>query len=153
MRLIRDVNKLELQGSKSRIQHKSFRQEVTGVIVNEKLNVPKRYVKKLREYLYLIENYGVDYATKCYAKDNFKDRPNVSKDVPDLQSILGGKLNYLSMIKGKEDNTVIQLTARYKRIFDIQSKPKKQKTTQLDNILNILLNKGLEEAMKAYLTK
>jgi len=152
-RLITEVHKLELQETKSRIQHKSFRQEVTGVIVNEKLNVPKRFVKTLKMHLYLIEKYGETFATGCYQKDFYKDRPNISKEVIDLKAILGGKLHYLSMIKGKDDNVVIQLTERYKRIFEIQSKPKKQKPTQLDQILNILLNKGLEEAMKAYLTK
>ena len=152
-RLITEVHKLELQETKSRIQHKSFRQEVTGVIVNEKLNVPKRFVKNLKMHLYLIEKYGETFATECYQKDFSKDRPNISKEVIDLKAILGGKLHYLSMIKGKDDNVVIQLTERYKRIFEIQSKPKKQKPTQLDQILNILLNKGLEEAMKAYLTK
>jgi retron-type reverse transcriptase len=152
-RLISEIHKLELQETKSRIQHKSFRQEVTGVIVNEKLNVPKRFLKNLKMYLYLIEKYGEAFATQCFQKDFAKDRPNVSKEVIDLKAILGGKLNYLSMIRGKDDNVVIQLTERYKRIFEIQSKHKKPKPTQLDQILNILLNKGLEEAMKAYLTK
>ena len=39
-----------------------YRQEATGLIVNDKVNVPRRYVKQIRMWLYYWENYGYEKA-------------------------------------------------------------------------------------------
>ncbi|MDB4710305.1 reverse transcriptase family protein [Flavobacteriales bacterium] len=74
--------KFYLKHSKTRIQTRQMRQEVTGVVVNEKLNVNRNYVRNLRA---LIHNYVSN------------------KKLPDNTAmVIMGKLEFLQMIKGKE---------------------------------------------------
>jgi retron-type reverse transcriptase len=150
-RIICDSQKFEIQEAKTRIQHKSFRQEVTGIVVNQKLNVTKRYIKNVRMYLYLIERYGLEKATLNYVRDTKKDRPNKSVESINLRNILNGKIQYLRMVRGKEDSVSKGLEKRFLKAFDIKSKITKAKPSELDEILNILLKQGIDEAMKLYL--
>jgi len=150
-RIICDSQKFEIQEAKTRIQHKSFRQEVTGIVVNQKLNVTKQYIKKVRMYLYLIERYGLEKATLNYVRDTKKDRPNKSVESINLRNILNGKIQYLQMVRGKEDSVSKCLEKRYLKAFDIKPKINKTKPSELDEILNILLKQGIDEAMKIYL--
>ena len=46
---------------KTRFQSNKTRQEVTGLIVNNtNINVPKKYIKTIRQELYYIKKYGID---------------------------------------------------------------------------------------------
>ena len=47
-----------IKESKTRLQKDGYRKEVTGLLVNEKLNVQLRYIKQLRMWLYYWEQYG-----------------------------------------------------------------------------------------------
>ena len=62
---------------KTRIQHKNYRQDVTGIIVNGKYpKVKKEYKNKLRQEIYYCKKYGVYNHLKqigCMEKANFKE--------------------------------------------------------------------------------
>ena len=49
-----------LNRKKTRLASQGQRQAVTGVIVNEKLAVPREYKRRLRQELYYIEKYGME---------------------------------------------------------------------------------------------
>jgi RNA-directed DNA polymerase len=51
---------LELNEAKTRLMQRHQRQEVTGIVVNEKLQAPRRDRRELRKVLYFIEKYGLD---------------------------------------------------------------------------------------------
>lgn len=46
---------------KTRLMKRHQRQEVTGVVVNEKLQVPRITRRDLRQAIYYIERFGLDY--------------------------------------------------------------------------------------------
>ena len=50
---------LKVNENKIRVRRRGQRQEVTGVIVNEKLQAPKEMRRKLRQSVYYIEKYGL----------------------------------------------------------------------------------------------
>ena len=52
---------------KSRIQKTAVRQEVTGITVNEKLNLPRSYVRKVRAALHNWEKQGYERANAKFA--------------------------------------------------------------------------------------
>lgn len=56
--VLQDAN-LKVNEKKIRIRKPGQRQEVTGVIVNEKIQAPKEMRKKLRQSVYYIEKYGL----------------------------------------------------------------------------------------------
>jgi RNA-directed DNA polymerase len=94
---------------KQRLQTPETRQEVTGIVVNERPNVPREYIRQIRAMLHNWETKGYETASaalrqhypvsKAYARHQGK--------VPKLERVLAGKIAYLGMIRGKE-NTVFQ---------------------------------------------
>jgi RNA-directed DNA polymerase len=56
--VLRDAN-LQINEKKIRIRTPGQRQEVTGVIVNEKIQAPKEMRRKLRQSVYYIEKFGL----------------------------------------------------------------------------------------------
>jgi RNA-directed DNA polymerase len=92
-RIIRKKNNLKLNKSKTRIQSKNKRQEVTGIVVNDKLNVNRIYIRNLRA---LIHNYKMGKAEK------------------NAQAVISGKLEFLKMIKGK-DRVYRNLLSQFKK--------------------------------------
>ncbi len=50
---------LELNNNKIHIVHKSSSQKVTGIVVNEKLQVNIKYRNKIRQEIYYIKKFGL----------------------------------------------------------------------------------------------
>jgi RNA-directed DNA polymerase len=50
---------LQINEKKIRVRKPSQRQEVTGVIVNEKIQAPREMRRKLRQSVYYIEKFGL----------------------------------------------------------------------------------------------
>ncbi len=146
-------NKLGINDKKTRLQQSGFRQEVTGLTVNEKVNVNRRYVKQLRNWLYLWERYGIEKATEKFRKDynsSEKGRGYSKKDSANFKQVLDGKLLFLKMVKGENDSTYRKLKKRFDKL---QSKNNSQKETKnapkanLSSILESIWNDGLDKAM------
>jgi hypothetical protein len=109
-RIIQDQG-FTINDKKTRLQKLGARQEVTGIIVSEKLNVTQKYVRDIRNILYIWNRYGYGVAYgKFYPK--YKDeKGHVKKGEPDLMNVIDGKLMYLKMVKGEEDSV-------YKSLYD-----------------------------------
>ncbi len=84
------------------------RREVTGVVVSDKINVPRSYIKQLRVLLHLWEKYGYAQAQIIFTRNFCKGMEK------NLANVIDGKINYLEMIKGKEDATYRKLKSRFK---------------------------------------
>lgn len=85
---------LKVNDSKTKTYVRGIRQEVTGVIVSDKLNVSRQYVKQLRVLLHLWEKYGYEQAQTIFSRDFCK---GVNKN---LCNVIEGKINYLEIIFG-----------------------------------------------------
>ena len=114
-RIIANEN-FEINPKKTRLQKKGYRQEVTGIVVNSKANVRRKYIKEVRTYFYLIEKYGLEKAERVFVQHQYKNNPNL-KNYKYLSSVLLGKLEYLKSVKGKEDSTYLKLKNRYDICF------------------------------------
>lgn len=111
-RIILEQN-FHLKSSKTRLQKREYRQEVTGLVVNETPNVPKRYIKELRKWLYLWERYGYSRTAVLFLKAYYKDKGHVKHPNARMENVLDGKLNYLKMVRGSSDPRYIDLKRRY----------------------------------------
>lgn len=145
LKRIIQLEDLEINPSKTRLQKKGSRQEVTGIIVNEGLNVSKRYIKQLRMYLYYCEKYGIEKATEIYTRDykEVRKEGELFREPDKLENILKGKLNFLSMVKGKDDKVYVKLSNRFNLLFDTKS-------TLLDQIILHWMEFGIDSARKEY---
>lgn len=167
-RIIADQN-FHIKESKTRLQKTGYRQEVTGLIVNDKVNVRKRYIKQIRMWLYYWEKYGYNKAEAIFLRDYFIDKSHVKNAKPDFQNVLSGKLEYLKMVKGSYNSTYLILNQRCEKLIG-ENQPPPSKFSENINIsedelslsvlnfneqdlnktVSLILEKGVEEALNNY---
>jgi retron-type reverse transcriptase len=137
-----------INDKKTRLQKRGSRQEVTGVIVCEKANVTKKYVKEIRNLLYIWERYGYDEAVKRFHPRYKAEKGHVKKHNPNLYAVLEGKLLYLKMVKGENDYVYKRLQGKYDHLMEVKNpiiKPTDNQTnnealiSELENLLDELL--------------
>lgn len=104
-----------LNEEKTHLQRRGRRQEVTGLMVTEKVNVSRRYVREIRSLLYIWERYGYEDACQAALK-SYKQQHGKTKGhqhcVP-LNKVLGGKLDYMKMVRGADDPLYQRFVNRY----------------------------------------
>lgn len=137
------------------MQGYGYRQEVTGLVVNEKVNVRRRYVKDIRRWLYLWERYGYKKAAAIFKKDYGQDKGHVKNTDALFESVLAGKLMYMQMVKGADDSTYRKLRKRYNTLMQVDEKladaAAQEGSEGMDDlIIETMMNKGLDEAMKLF---
>ncbi len=147
-RLIKE-EKLAINPMKTRLQKAGYRQEVTGLIVNDKVNVRRRYVKQIRMWLYYWEKYGYEKAEQIFKRDYIADKGHVKNINAHLVNVLDGKLEFLKMVKGIEDGTYKGLKERFDKLTGLKE-TKDQSKIDLNSVLNTLVNQGLNKAMNLY---
>lgn len=109
----------QINSSKTRLQKQGYRQEVTGLLVNEKPNVQHRYIKQLRMWLYYWETYGYERASSYFMPQYNSQKGNTKKGDPNMTNIIAGKLDYLKMVKGNENAMYLKLRSRYEILAKI----------------------------------
>ncbi len=140
-RIIADQN-FHIKESKTRLQKEGYRQEVTGIVVNKKVNVQTRYIKQLRMWLYYWESYGYEKANLFFAPKYTADKGNVKKHTPSLLNVLLGKLDYLKMVKGDKNPLYLKLKERFNSLSS--------ETNPLHEVLKAWETEGIERAMELY---
>lgn len=133
-----------IKESKTRLQKEGYRQEVTGIIISKKLNVPQRYVKALRKWLYYWETYGYEKAYSFFCSSYFMDKGHIKKGNPNMASVIAGKLEYIKMVKGRNDATYLKLQERYNTLI------LKQSRNVIKDVLLIWEKEGIDKAMNYY---
>jgi len=104
-----ESNGFAINDAKTRMRSRYQSQQVTGLVVNEKLNVRREFVRKVRAMLYAWEKFGLEAAEIDFFKHDHKSTLN--RDNARFSEIVRGKIEYLGYIKGKND-PVYQLYLR-----------------------------------------
>lgn len=110
---------------KVRLQLKNSRQEVTGLTVNEKVNVSQQFIREIRAMLH---NWGTLGYESAQAKFLTHYSPKVSKKKKSeshLRNVVAGKINYLKMVRGNEDTIYQQFKTELKHLEKGEEKPQK----------------------------
>ncbi|NLJ39711.1 MAG: RNA-directed DNA polymerase [Candidatus Atribacteria bacterium] len=148
-RIIEEDQKLVINPKKTRLQKAGYRQEATGLIVNDKVNVRRRYVKQIRMWIYYWEKFGYEKAEQIFKRDYIADKGHVKNINAHLVNVLDGKLEFLKMVKGIEDGTYKKLKERFDNLTGLKE-TKDQSKIDLNSVLNTLVNQGLNKAMSLY---
>lgn len=111
-RIIKSQN-FHIKESKTRLQKQGYRQEVTGLKVNAKVNVKTKYVKQLRLWLYYWESYGYEKANSYFISQYREDKGHTKNSLTNIEQVIRGKLNFLKMVKGSDNGTYIKLKKRF----------------------------------------
>jgi RNA-directed DNA polymerase len=113
LKLIIQDNEFEVNDKKVRLQHKSHHQEVTGLTVNQFPNVKRSFVREISSMLHAWDKFGLQSTEQRYharyAQD-IKDvkaagcePPPFTKETPPFKEVLRGKINFLGMVRGKDN--------------------------------------------------
>lgn len=148
-RIIEEDQKLVINPKKTRLQKVGYRQEVTGLTVNDKVNVRRRYVKQIRMWLYYWEKYGYEKAEQIFKRDYIADKGHIKNMNAHLVNVLDGKLDFLKMVKVTEDGTYLGLRGRFVELIKIKETTDVKKI-DLDSVLKTLEKKGLESALNLF---
>ncbi|MBL0065534.1 MAG: RNA-directed DNA polymerase [Bacteroidetes bacterium] len=137
-RIIAEQN-FHIKESKTRLQKDGYRKEVTGLLVNEKANVQQRYIKQLRMWLYYWERYGYERASGFFIQQYIADKGHVKNGKPDMANVISGKLDYLKMVKGADNELYLKLKSRFDALI-VTNKNEVIKTPSisLEKILSIV---------------
>jgi RNA-directed DNA polymerase len=98
---------------KFRVSTGSSRKMVTGLVVNERLNLPRRWIRKLECEIYAMEKFGVLHL----ADPAWKGQPDNVRGMGVLRRI-HGKLAYAAMVRGKNDWIAAGLAHRFNKLHD-----------------------------------
>lgn len=116
------VELVEKQGflindQKTRLQNHKQNQSVTGITVNEKRNVSRKYIRRIRSILHCIEKNinNIDIAKKIFI-DKYPFRQKKKGKNPNMFLILKGMISHVGHVKGKEDPLYIKLAGRFNEV-------------------------------------
>ncbi len=109
-------NGFEINLQKVRLFNQTSRQEVTGLTVNEKINVRRKFVRQVRAMLYACEKFGEDKAQKEYY-EKYDKKLGRGEPLPKFSTIIAGKIAYLKMIRGERDKVYRKLVNKYRGLF------------------------------------
>lgn len=106
----------KMNDSKTRLLKCGERQEVTGLTVNQKVNVTRKYVHDIRWLLHTWEKDGYGQAYAKFYSHYKRNKGYIKKGEPVMENVIGGKLNYMRMVKGEKNSTYCKLLERYNRL-------------------------------------
>ena len=107
-----EAQNFSINEKKTRLQKKSQRQEVTGLIVSDRVNVTSNYVRWIDYLLHIWERYGESEANTSFLK-HYTAKQNLHKSRPNMRSVINGKLLYLKMVKGVDNEVWRRLQRRF----------------------------------------
>lgn len=136
-------NWFEINPDKVRLRRRNLRQEVTGLTVNEKLNVRRRYVSQIRAMLHAWERDGLENAEREFLKRHYIKHRAPFKKPPLLEQILNGKIGFLGWVIGKDNPLYLRYYHQFRRLCLLKMYQDLEKSTdpqQRGYLLQGLLN-------------
>jgi RNA-directed DNA polymerase len=125
LRKILSDERFQINHKKTRIQGKAYRQVVTGLTVNENVNVPKHIKRKIRTLFHIYKTKGAESALDYYQKTSFKKNHynlgvlTIKQKENQIKKIIQGKHSYLRLIN---PNNCIPLPYETKRIKGLNTR-------------------------------
>jgi len=141
-------NWFTVNNTKVKLRRYDTRQEVTGLTVNKKVNVRRRYTKQIRAMLHSWEKYGFEHAqTEYIARHHVRKHRNPSKDNPDFKDVLHGKLCFLKQVIGEGNPVYLRYNKQFQRLMLLD-----EYVAQQDNVDHLSRGLILEKLVERLFT-
>ncbi len=121
-------NHFVINMDKVRLQTKYRRQEVTGITVNKFPNVKRSYINEIRGILHAWDKYGLESLQSRYNSLYNKKHRNPNSQPPSIIKVVKGKIDYVGMIRGKDNQIYIKLRDK---LWSLAPELKKSRQTVL----------------------
>lgn len=102
LREIVTSNGFLIHPEKVHLYRNTYRQTVTGLTVNTRVNVPRKFIREIRAMICDWRKRGLQAAEATH-HESFYSRPSKLGRRPPLTQIIEGKLNFLKMVRGADD--------------------------------------------------
>lgn len=109
-------NGFELKPEKSRLRGYWQRQEVTGLVVNSRIGVNRKFARSLRSALHCWEKHGIAEAEARWRSTFDLKRGSKGREFVSFERFIGGRLSYIEHINGVEDRVVVSLRQQFDRL-------------------------------------
>jgi retron-type reverse transcriptase len=105
LRVIIENSGFRINENKVRLRDQTARQEVTGLIVNKRVNVKRQLVREVRAMLHAWRKFGLLAASAAHEKDY--------GGKSDFESQLRGKIEFIGQIRGRPDELFRRLASQF----------------------------------------
>lgn len=109
-------NGFRINSDKIRLQKNYEHQEVTGIVVNSKLNIDRRYIRRIRAMLHSIETNIDDLSIPVKKLEESNHDGNT---IERLFMIIKGMIDYVGMVRGKDDIIFGKLATRLNQLLEV----------------------------------
>jgi hypothetical protein len=131
LREIITSNGFLIHPDKVRIFRNTDRQTVTGLTVNSRVNVPRKFIRDVRAIICDWRKRGLPAAEATH-HEKFYRRPSKLGGPPPLPRILEGKLNFLKMVRGLDDQVRRNLQRQLANVWPEYLSTMVKENNQLD---------------------
>lgn len=107
-------NHFKVNNKKIRMRHSGQRMVVTGITVNEKVNVNRSLIKRVRAMIYDMKVSGVENAAKKHFN---KELDNEGKLIKKFTSRLEGYINFIGQVRGRNERVYMRLNSDFQKEF------------------------------------
>jgi RNA-directed DNA polymerase len=107
-------NNFEINEKKLRLKTSNRKQTVTGLTVNEKVNVDRKLLKKIRAMLHDLTTNGVEPAVKRHFHTDNVEQKHGAKFIHRLE----GYINFVGQVRGKTDSLYIKHKTAFDNVFE-----------------------------------
>jgi RNA-directed DNA polymerase len=90
----------KINQQKTRLMRYSQRQRVTGLVVNERVNISRDYIRELRALLYIWHRFGKDDAAASFLRAHGPRNAPPPRSTPPFAAVLGGRIQHVGSVKG-----------------------------------------------------
>lgn len=107
-----ESNGFELRMDKVHLRFHDERQVVTGLVVNEKVNVRRPFIRRIRAMLHAWEKFGEAAAEKEHF-GTYDDKDRAPHAEPTFRQVVKGHIDFLGMIRGTNDRWYREFIDQY----------------------------------------
>jgi RNA-directed DNA polymerase len=107
-------NNFEINEKKLRFRTSNRKQTVTGLTVNEKVNVDRKLLKKIRAMLHDLTTNGIYSAAQLHFKEVNVEPIHIAKFIHRLE----GYINFVGQVRGKYDSLYLKHKALFDNVFE-----------------------------------
>lgn len=109
-----DDNGFRINHTKTRLLGHTFQQDVTGLVVNKKINVKRKFVRDVRAMLHDWEYNGYAAASARHFNEKRPDRGRLpEQEATNFEWVVRGKIEFIRQVKGSTDQVFRNLATRF----------------------------------------
>lgn len=136
LQAIVESNGFSINSEKTRIQPWKRSQRVTGLVVNRKVNVQRRFVRRVRAMLHAWRKFGLEAASVAHFTD-FSSGQRGMRAAPsgrEFEAVVRGHIEFIGQVRGKDDPVFNRLLSQFRVLTNAPEETMPQDTEEYRDV-------------------